>query len=71
MLLLRESYDNQWQARVDGVIAPLTASPEHFRLVNVPAGKHTVEFRYRPWSFTVGLTITLGALAAFVWKAAR
>ena len=71
-LLLRESYDNQWQARLDGVVTPLTASPDHFRCVNVPAGKHTVEFRYRPWTFTVGLAITIAALGAFLlagWKA--
>jgi len=70
-LLLRESYDNAWEARVDGAPAPLSASPDYFRMVMVPAGKHTVEFRYRPWSFTIGLAITFAALAVFVWKALR
>jgi hypothetical protein len=73
-LLLRESFDSAWRARVDGVLTPITVSPDNFRLVPVPAGKHTVEFRYRPLSFQVGFAITLAALGAFLlvaFKAAR
>ncbi|MDQ3328324.1 MAG: hypothetical protein M3506_07370, partial [Chloroflexota bacterium] len=50
------------------------------RAVRVPAGEHTVEFRYESWSLRIGIAITLctltvilGLLAAALvrWSGAR
>ena len=37
-----------------------------FRAVPLPAGNHTVEFRYEPRSFTVGLAISAATLVALI-----
>ena len=36
------------------------------RAVRVAPGDHRVEFRYRPWSFTVGWIVSLAALVALL-----
>jgi hypothetical protein len=37
-----------WEATVDGVVTPILRANLAFRAVEVPAGPHRVEFRYRP-----------------------
>src|SRR5205814_5743816 len=74
VLELRESYDEGWRARIDGKESAISRSINGFRNISVPAGKHIVEFRYRPLSFPIGLIISFGAILAFVmtgWKARR
>jgi hypothetical protein len=44
-----------WIATVDGEEVPIQRANFAFRAVSVPEGKHIVEFRYRPRSFTYGL----------------
>ncbi|RMG12259.1 MAG: hypothetical protein D6731_14195, partial [Planctomycetota bacterium] len=51
-----------WRARVDGVPVPVLRADYLFRAVPVPAGRHQVTLTYRPWTFSLGLTITLLAL---------
>ncbi len=70
-LLLRENYDSGWRATVDGAPAGILATPDYFREVAVPAGRHTVDFRYRPWTFYAGMSISLMALAAFAVTGVR
>jgi len=47
-----------WKAYVDGQPATLHRANLAFRAVPVPAGQHTVAFRYEPWSVRVGLALT-------------
>ncbi|HVN55368.1 MAG TPA: YfhO family protein [Anaerolineaceae bacterium] len=47
-----------WQAYVDHQPATLLRAEYLFRAVAVPAGKHLVEFVYRPVSFTLGVILT-------------
>jgi hypothetical protein len=70
-LLLRESWDPGWRATVDGVATPIAKTPEIFRAVQVPAGQHTVEFRYLPWSFVAGAAISALAAMAMATLAIR
>jgi hypothetical protein len=63
-LVLLDSYYPGWECRVDGRSVPITRADYCFRAVEVPAGKHRVEFRYRPRSFFAGLAVTLLALGA-------
>jgi uncharacterized membrane protein YfhO len=53
-----------WQAYVDGRPATLHRANLAFRVVSVPTGRHTVVFRYEPWSVRMGFALT--ALAGCV-----
>ncbi len=67
ILILADSYYPGWKAFVDGREEGIRRANLFFRAVPLPAGKHTVEFRYEPKSFTVGLAIsviTFAGLAA-------
>jgi hypothetical protein len=55
-----------WSAFLDGGRVPLLQADYAFRAVRVPAGKHTVEFRYEPLSFWGGLALSAAALVAFL-----
>jgi uncharacterized membrane protein YkgB len=57
-LVLLDSYYPGWQATVDGLPVPIFRANYGFRAVEVPSGRHLVEFRYRPWSFYLGFSIS-------------
>ena len=57
-VVLLDGYDPGWLATVDGKAAPVLRANMVFRAVPVPAGKHVVEFVYRPWAFVVGLALS-------------
>jgi hypothetical protein len=48
-----------WRAYVDGQRTEILRANLAFRAVKVPAGEHTVLFRYVPISFYVGLVLTV------------
>jgi hypothetical protein len=58
-LVLLDSYYPGWVSSVDGREMPTLRANYAFRAVEVPAGKHRVEFRYKPWTFYAGLGVTL------------
>ncbi len=64
LLVLTDSYYPGWRARVDGKPAAILRVNYAFRGVPVPAGEHTVELRYEPASFRVGLFLSLLALCS-------
>ena len=51
-----------WSAFVDGARVPLLQADYAFRAVRVPAGNHTVEFRYEPYSLYGGLILSAAML---------
>lgn len=53
-----------WQARVDGVRTPIYRADYALRAVPLTAGRHTVEFRYRPASVYVGGLLSMFSIAA-------
>ncbi len=71
-------YDKGWNAFIDGKPAPYVKVDYILRGMAVPAGKHTIEFRFEPKSFATGNTISILAaigtylliIAAFVacWR---
>ena len=68
-LVLLDAYYPGWMATVDGAAEPIMRANSMFRAVLVPAGDHTVEFRFRPDSLRVGGAISLvsvGLLLALV-----
>ena len=61
-LVLLDTYYPGWRAYVDGRDAEILRANFAFRAVAVTAGKHRIEFVYRPQSFYAGLTVTSLAL---------
>ncbi|HYH58762.1 MAG TPA: YfhO family protein [Thermoleophilaceae bacterium] len=58
-LVLHDSFYPGWDATVDGDEVPISAANGAFRAVPVPAGAHTVEFKYAPSSIRIGLVLSL------------
>jgi hypothetical protein len=63
-LLLADQYAPGWLARVGGAPAAIHRANYAFRLLEVPAGRSRVEFRYRPRSVVLGAIISAATLAA-------
>jgi hypothetical protein len=74
-LVLDDSYYPGWEATVDGHPARIVPANENFRAVAVTPGVHTIDFRYRPGSFRIGVILSivtaLGLLAGLVVTLAR
>lgn len=63
ILVLTDSHYPDWKAYVDGKEEAIRRANLFFRAVPVPAGNHTVEFRYEPRSFKVGGIVSLLTVA--------
>jgi hypothetical protein len=62
-LVMSDTFDPGWRARLDGRAVPIRPAWITFRAVFVPPGRHTLVFSYRPAGFDLGLAITVGGLA--------
>ena len=62
-LVLADTLFPGWHAEADGKELSIELANEAFRAVALPAGKHQVDFSYRPAAFKVGLFAFLSALA--------
>jgi Bacterial membrane protein YfhO len=62
LLVLTDVHFPGWKATVDGEPADIEQVDYLLRGVMVPAGRHTVEFRYEPLSWRIGWIVSLIAL---------
>ena len=53
LLFLSDVYDAGWEATIDGKKTKIYRADYDFRAVGVPAGVHTIEYRYRPKGFRI------------------
>lgn len=64
---LNESLFPGWTATIDGEPATLHLMNERFMAVELPAGKHQVEFRYRPTHLVTGLWLSFLGFVLCGW----
>jgi hypothetical protein len=62
ILVLADSYYPGWTVYVNGKDEIIRRANLFFRAVALPAGHHTVEFRYAPMSFRVGLIVSVATI---------
>ena len=68
VLVLADMWFPGWHVSVDGQPRPLLRTNHAIRGVEVPAGRHTVVFRYQPESFARGLRLTgFGGVVLLLW----
>lgn len=63
-------YDKGWDAYIDGKEAPYFRTNYVLRGMRLPAGKHTVEFKFEPKSYATGESIALASSALLLVFAA-
>ena len=66
ILVLSETYYPGWKAYVDGQEKKILKANFAFRAVPLSAGQHEVEFIYDPWTFKIGLYITLATIISLM-----
>lgn len=66
VLVVSDPYAPGWVANVDGALGEILVANHAFRAVQVSAGQHAIQFRYRPLSFTVGVWISGVSLVALL-----
>jgi hypothetical protein len=69
LLVLGDSYDDDWIATLNDAVVPVLPTNGLFRGVAIPAGRSELTFRYRPRHFHWGAAISVLtiALAAMLW----
>jgi hypothetical protein len=65
-LVLTEAWYPGWEARIDGVPVKVLCANHFVQAVPLPAGRHTVTFRYHSTRLGVGLGISAAVAAIFL-----
>ncbi len=62
-------YDEGWKVKIDGKKSELVKTADSLLAVRITGGEHTVEFRYRPDIFVLGIGVSVVAVITFgaVW----
>jgi hypothetical protein len=65
-VLIRETWDPGWHAKVDGKSAAVSLEKDTFATVVVPSGNHVLELEYNPIEVRIGLACSGLALFAVI-----
>src|SRR5581483_7584493 len=65
LLTVKENSWTGWHVAIDG--RPATLKPGRWLAVDLPAGSHTITFRYRPWDVPLGLALLMAGMALTLW----
>jgi len=77
LVVLADLWDPGWQARLNGKLVPILRANHALRGVVVPAGSWSLDFQYRPVSFTRGCRLAVTAIclllgwAGVAWVSTR
>lgn len=74
ILVLSDLWFPGWIAEIDGVRSEIFQANYVLRALLIEPGSHTIEFEYRPLSFTIGVVISLISLTSMgfvLWKIKR
>lgn len=66
-VVLSDAWEQGWRAWLDGRPVPVHRANVAFRAVEVPAGAHVIELRYRPPAVLAGAIVSLLGLLAGAW----
>lgn len=64
-LVVADQWASGWECQLDGQSWRMAPAYMTMRAVPLPAGRHVVSMRYRPWS--IPLSLALGALGLGLW----
>jgi hypothetical protein len=70
-VVLVDGWDAGWRATVDGTASPVLRANVAFRAVRAPAGRHLVEYAYRPRPLAAGLVVSAAGLIVAAALATR
>jgi len=59
-------YPVGWKATIDGAEVPIYRADYTLRALDIPAGKHTIEFTFAPHAYTIGNKVTMVASVLLV-----
>jgi hypothetical protein len=62
LLVVLDNHYPAWEAAINGRVVPILRANHTFRAVPVPAGEHTVTFRYTPDALGTGAVVSIVAL---------
>jgi hypothetical protein len=71
IVVLVDAWDPGWRAWIDGRPTQVLRANGAFRGVAVPAGRHVIEMRYRPWPVLAGLSLSAAGLLTLIVGAGR
>jgi len=64
-LLLSVPYSKGWKAYVDGSLSELLVGNEHYMALNLNAGHHTIELKYRTPGLNAGIVCSILGIVCF------
>ena len=59
LAVLSEIFYKDWNAYLDGKLVPIAKADYVLRALVIPAGKHTIDFKFEPKVFNTSYTITM------------
>ncbi|MBI4511545.1 MAG: YfhO family protein [Deltaproteobacteria bacterium] len=66
LIVLTDTWESGWHARVDGLPSPMYPTDLLFRGLGIRTGHHRIVMEYRPWGFRAGVLLTAGTSVALV-----